>query len=263
MRSILGQFLEHSRIINFRALDQTFIGSADMMHRNLDRRAEVMAQVKDPRLTAYLEEVFDSAMDPSTRCWELGPEGHWTASPHADRQVRGPSGLADGQSSAALSARYRARAALCGHPIDLWELRWPRGRHGTARRPNRRRRKQRKHKPAQQVIAGGRGAVAAGPGLRSTAGRGDSPSALRRLVATEGQVGRRRERTGWPRCARSGRNRPAVASGPTADRGELPDSPRASRSSTTGPRAVSVEISPRVRRSTGWCGCRSPKRLGC
>ena len=48
VRSILGQFLEHSRIINFRALDQTFIGSADMMHRNLDRRVEVMAQVKDP-----------------------------------------------------------------------------------------------------------------------------------------------------------------------------------------------------------------------
>ena len=88
VRSILGQFLEHSRIINFRALDQTFIGSADMMHRNLDRRVEVMAQVKDPRLTAYLEEVFDSAMDPSTRCWELGPEGHWTASPHAGQQVR-------------------------------------------------------------------------------------------------------------------------------------------------------------------------------
>ena len=88
VRSILGQFLEHSRIINFRALDQTFIGSADMMHRNLDRRVEVMAQVKDPRLTAYLEEVFDSAMDPSTRCWELGPEGHWTASPHAGHQVR-------------------------------------------------------------------------------------------------------------------------------------------------------------------------------
>ena len=48
VRSIPGQFLEHSRIINFRALDQTFIGSADMMHRNLDRRVEVMAQVKDP-----------------------------------------------------------------------------------------------------------------------------------------------------------------------------------------------------------------------
>ena len=88
VRSILGQFLEHSRIINFRALDQTFIGSADMMHRSLYRHVEVMAQVKDPRLTAYLEEVFDSAMDPSTRCWELGPEGHWTASPHAGRQVR-------------------------------------------------------------------------------------------------------------------------------------------------------------------------------
>lgn len=88
VRSILGQFLEHSRIINFRALNQTLIGSADMMHRNLDRRIEVMAQVKDPRLTTYLDEVFESAMDPSTRCWELGPDGHWSASPQAGHQVR-------------------------------------------------------------------------------------------------------------------------------------------------------------------------------
>ena len=57
VRSILGQFLEHSRIISFRALNETFIGSADMMHRNLDRRVEVMAQVKDARLTAYLHSV--------------------------------------------------------------------------------------------------------------------------------------------------------------------------------------------------------------
>jgi len=88
VRSILGQFLEHSRIISFRALNETFIGSADMMHRNLDRRVEVMAQVKDARLTAYLDEVFESAMDPATRCWELGPEGHWTASPQAGHKVR-------------------------------------------------------------------------------------------------------------------------------------------------------------------------------
>ncbi len=51
VRSILGRFLEHSRIIHFRAIDEFWIGSADMMHRNLDRRVEVMAQVKDPRLT--------------------------------------------------------------------------------------------------------------------------------------------------------------------------------------------------------------------
>ena len=79
MRSILGRFLEHSRIIHFRAIDEFWIGSADMMHRNLDRRVEVMAQVKDPRLAAQLSDVFDSALDPATRCWELGRDGSWTA----------------------------------------------------------------------------------------------------------------------------------------------------------------------------------------
>jgi polyphosphate kinase len=88
VRSILGRFLEHSRIIHFRAIDEFWIGSADMMHRNLDRRVEVMAQVKDPRLTAQLNDVFESAMDPATRCWELGADGHWTASPQEGHTVR-------------------------------------------------------------------------------------------------------------------------------------------------------------------------------
>jgi polyphosphate kinase len=88
VRSILGRFLEHSRIIHFRAIDEFWIGSADMMHRNLDRRVEVMAQVKDPRLTAQLNDVFESAMDPATRCWELGVDGHWTASPQEGHTVR-------------------------------------------------------------------------------------------------------------------------------------------------------------------------------
>ncbi|MBO0864810.1 MAG: RNA degradosome polyphosphate kinase, partial [Mycobacterium sp.] len=87
-RSILGRFLEHSRIIHFRAIDEFWIGSADMMHRNLDRRVEVMAQVKDPRLTEQLEDLFESALDPATRCWELGPDGQWTASPQDGRNVR-------------------------------------------------------------------------------------------------------------------------------------------------------------------------------
>ncbi|MHA7653379.1 RNA degradosome polyphosphate kinase [Mycobacterium sp. ML4] len=88
VRSILGRFLEHSRILHFNAIDEFWIGSADMMHRNLDRRVEVMAQVKDPRLTAHLDDLFESALDPSTRCWELGPEGQWTASPREGESVR-------------------------------------------------------------------------------------------------------------------------------------------------------------------------------
>ena len=88
VRSILGRFLEHSRIIHFHAIDEFWIGSADMMHRNLDRRVEVLAQVKDPRLTAQLNDIFESALDPATRCWELGPEAQWTALPQAGQKVR-------------------------------------------------------------------------------------------------------------------------------------------------------------------------------
>ena len=88
VRSILGRFLEHSRIIHFHAIDEFWIGSADMMHRNLDRRVEVLAQVKDPRLTAQLNDIFESALDPATRCWELGPEAQWKALPEAGHTVR-------------------------------------------------------------------------------------------------------------------------------------------------------------------------------
>ena len=88
VRSILGRFLEHSRIIHFNRINEFWIGSADMMHRNLDRRVEVMVQIKDPRLTAYLDDLFESALDPSTRCWELGSDGQWTASPQDGHNVR-------------------------------------------------------------------------------------------------------------------------------------------------------------------------------
>jgi len=103
VRSILGRFLEHSRILHFGGQDEFWIGSADMMHRNLDRRIEVMAQVRDERLTRQLGEIFDSALDPRTRCWVLGYDGHWTASPGEGAEVR------DHQTE--LMARYRRSAA--------------------------------------------------------------------------------------------------------------------------------------------------------
>jgi polyphosphate kinase len=88
VRSILGQYLEHSRIFNFRSINEYWIGSADMMHRNLDRRVEVLVQVKDPKLTAQLNDILESALDPATRCWELGSEGQWKALPEAGHTVR-------------------------------------------------------------------------------------------------------------------------------------------------------------------------------
>ncbi len=82
VRSILGEFLEHSRVMHFRAIDECWIGSADMMHRNLDRRVEVMAQVKDRRLTGYLGRgvrLGDEPGDPLLGAWvrtDAGPPHH-------------------------------------------------------------------------------------------------------------------------------------------------------------------------------------------
>jgi polyphosphate kinase len=81
VRSILGRFLEHSRIFHFGAANEYWIGSADMMHRNLDRRVEVLLRVADPALAGQLGEVFDSALDPATRCWTLQADGTWEPSP--------------------------------------------------------------------------------------------------------------------------------------------------------------------------------------
>ncbi|WP_228717360.1 RNA degradosome polyphosphate kinase [Allosaccharopolyspora coralli] len=88
VRSILGRFLEHSRVFHFAGLDEHWIGSADMMHRNLDRRIETQVRVTDPRLTAQLDELMDSAMDPATRCWVLDAKGDWEASPRSGESVR-------------------------------------------------------------------------------------------------------------------------------------------------------------------------------
>jgi polyphosphate kinase len=88
VRSILGRFLEHSRVFHFRAGGTHWIGSADMMHRNLDRRIEALVCVKDPKLTAQLEEVLDSALDPATRCWVLTSTGEWSPFPAEGSNVR-------------------------------------------------------------------------------------------------------------------------------------------------------------------------------
>lgn len=79
VRSILGRYLEHSRIFAF-ANDgdpQLFIGSADMMHRNLDRRVEALVRVVDPKQIQELSDLFDLAMDDATSSWHLRPEGEW------------------------------------------------------------------------------------------------------------------------------------------------------------------------------------------
>ncbi len=80
VRSILGRYLEHSRIFLFHndGDPQVYIGSADMMHRNLDRRVEALVRVVAPSHAKELVELFDFAMDDATSSWHLGPEGDWT-----------------------------------------------------------------------------------------------------------------------------------------------------------------------------------------
>jgi polyphosphate kinase len=87
VRSILGRFLEHSRVFHFGAADEYWIGSADMMHRNLDRRVEVLLRVADTRLAVRLGDVLDSCLDPATRCWTLHPDGSWEPSPSTDSGI--------------------------------------------------------------------------------------------------------------------------------------------------------------------------------
>jgi len=81
-RSILGRFLEHSRIYYFGGDGQPeyLIGSADLMHRNLDRRVEVLVPVIDPGAQAHLRTCLDLAFDPDTAAWEHQPDGEWVRS---------------------------------------------------------------------------------------------------------------------------------------------------------------------------------------
>jgi polyphosphate kinase len=88
VRSILGRFLEHSRIFHFVGAGEHWIGSADMMHRNLDRRVEVLVRVADPAVTNGLDAILASALDPATRCWVLTPDGSWRPSPSDGATVR-------------------------------------------------------------------------------------------------------------------------------------------------------------------------------
>ncbi|MGB4138089.1 MAG: RNA degradosome polyphosphate kinase [Microbacterium sp.] len=80
VRSTLGRYLEHSRIFAFAGDGdpQVFIGSADMMHRNLDRRVEALVRVADEAHVNELITLFDKAMDDGTNSWHLGAEGVWT-----------------------------------------------------------------------------------------------------------------------------------------------------------------------------------------
>ncbi|MDP9821740.1 RNA degradosome polyphosphate kinase [Nocardioides massiliensis] len=79
VRSILGRFLEHSRVFWFEkgGEPEALIGSADLMHRNLDRRVEVLVPLPQRRLVEDVGALLDLAFDDETNAWELAADGSW------------------------------------------------------------------------------------------------------------------------------------------------------------------------------------------
>jgi polyphosphate kinase len=79
VRSILGRYLEHSRLFSFLGGDdpKVYLGSADMMHRNLDRRVEVLVRLSQPEHFQTIQDLFDLAMSDQISSWKLNSEGQW------------------------------------------------------------------------------------------------------------------------------------------------------------------------------------------
>jgi polyphosphate kinase len=79
VRSILGRYLEHSRIFRFinGGTPLVFIGSADMMHRNLDRRVETLVRLRQEAHLSEMQNLFELAMHPQASSWNLESDGSW------------------------------------------------------------------------------------------------------------------------------------------------------------------------------------------
>jgi polyphosphate kinase len=88
VRSILGRFLEHSRLYAFGVGPTTemWIGSADLMHRNLDRRVEALVRLGSQHHVDELNALLDLGFDPGTASWHLQADGTWV------RHHKGPDG---------------------------------------------------------------------------------------------------------------------------------------------------------------------------
>jgi polyphosphate kinase len=79
VNSVVGRFLEHSRVFVFEADGETrvYIGSADLMPRNLDHRVELVAPVEDPALRDEAIDIVERSLADNTNAWTLGADGRW------------------------------------------------------------------------------------------------------------------------------------------------------------------------------------------
>ena len=90
--SIIGRFLEHSRVYYFAndGHDEYFIGSADAMKRNLEHRVEVLVPVEAPELREDLRVMLNIQLNDRRGAWEMQPDGHYVQrQPAEDRDARG------------------------------------------------------------------------------------------------------------------------------------------------------------------------------
>ncbi|MEQ1932254.1 MAG: polyphosphate kinase 1 [Fimbriimonadaceae bacterium] len=88
--SIIGRFLEHSRILYFEngGKQEVFIGSADLMRRNLDRRVEVLVPIQSPPLVKHIvEAILETYLADSSNAWELTADGGYVRSVPTKKQV--------------------------------------------------------------------------------------------------------------------------------------------------------------------------------
>jgi polyphosphate kinase len=104
VRSVVGRFLEHARIFAFSSGEDTryFVGSADMMGRNLDARVELLTPVEDLVAQGELKLILDTALADNGLAWALSPDGTW-------HRVEGPMDAAPRNSQDELMARSAAR----------------------------------------------------------------------------------------------------------------------------------------------------------
>jgi polyphosphate kinase len=131
VRSVLGRFLEHSRILSFEAGERatTWIGSADLMPRNLDRRIEVLVPLTDAGHRAEVAAILDALLADTRLSWDLRPDGTWQRS----LPPRGRAPVSAQELLMAAAAARAARRESSGAPL---RARWRRSPRGTGVSPS-------------------------------------------------------------------------------------------------------------------------------
>ncbi|WP_296810484.1 polyphosphate kinase 1 [Thiocapsa sp.] len=126
--SIVGRFLEHARIIYFRngGAEEYYIGSADMMGRNLDSRVEVHAPVENPELRQELRLILDVQFADTRSAWDMDSDGNYTQRTPEDENAKGAQetliGVAEKRLAAAAKHKEKkVRSKLLSH--FQWRLR--------------------------------------------------------------------------------------------------------------------------------------------